>query len=410
MPPLDQNTATDHGKTEGTSIGDSHSGLAQFRLMAFAPQGTQAGQPTSATDAQLAQGPGKDVANRLDGQLKLFAGTELLDPSANLVQFQKLIGDFENSSDRVQAMQVLGPAATKINMTLENDAMATYQAEQTEAANVPGRQTLDNELSAKAGNFFDAAQQLPGNGKLSVLQLVQWQEGETSDDHAQRVRDGLKNYPSLLPLFDAMQTVADKVDQSKTPRERALDQQHQQDLDEEKTIKAILNWAYIRAQIPDTAGGAGIATDDQPMDGKTGPASLYPDPNLTPGDTFPVTKEQVCTPGYAGSVRAVSVAEKKAVYAEYNIPYVPKNYEVDHFISLELGGSNDKKNLWPEPYDPRPGAHEKDRVENYLHAQVCNGSISLEEAQKEISTDWYAVYQQMQAGHLTGGPDPKEVQ
>ncbi len=64
-------------------------------------------------------------------------------------------------------------------------------------------------------------------------------------------------------------------------------------------------------------------------------------------------------------------------------------------MSLELGGSNDISNLWPEPANPQPGFHEKDKIENYLHAQVCSGAISLQEAQREIATNWYAVYQRM---------------
>jgi len=37
-------------------------------------------------------------------------------------------------------------------------------------------------------------------------------------------------------------------------------------------------------------------------------------------------------------------------------------------------------------------AHEKDWLENRLHKDVCNGDITLEDAQKEIKTDWYATY------------------
>ncbi len=93
-------------------------------------------------------------------------------------------------------------------------------------------------------------------------------------------------------------------------------------------------------------------------------------------------------------MRNVPLAEKREVYAEYNTSYPQPQgaNEVDHFISLELGGSNNIKNLWLEPANPTPGFHEKDIVENYLHAQVCNGSMKLEEAQREIARDWYAVY------------------
>ncbi|MGI8914188.1 MAG: HNH endonuclease [Chloroflexota bacterium] len=127
--------------------------------------------------------------------------------------------------------------------------------------------------------------------------------------------------------------------------------------------------------------------------GHTGPASLYPNPSLTPGDALPgVTADQVCTPGYSSSVRNVSSAEKAAVYQRYGIPNVRGRDEVDHFVSLELGGSNNVTNLWPEPYAPVPGAHQKDQVENYLHAQVCDGAMTLAQAQQAIRTDWYAVY------------------
>lgn len=130
-----------------------------------------------------------------------------------------------------------------------------------------------------------------------------------------------------------------------------------------------------------------------------GPATIYPDPKLTPGDVFPgVTAKQVCVSGYSKSVRSVSAEEKAAVYQSYGIADEPGKHEVDHFISLELGGSNNLKNLWPEPYEPRPGAYEKDTVENALHNEVCAGRMSLEQAQKIIVDDWYAYYLQIHKG------------
>lgn len=106
-----------------------------------------------------------------------------------------------------------------------------------------------------------------------------------------------------------------------------------------------------------------------------------------------MAKDQVCVSGYSSSVRAVSETEKNQVFAEYGITnHTSGQYEVDHFISLELGGSNDITNLWPELASPIPGFHEKDRVENYLHEQVCSGTLSLEQAQTLERTDWVAVY------------------
>lgn len=120
-----------------------------------------------------------------------------------------------------------------------------------------------------------------------------------------------------------------------------------------------------------------------------------PDSACTPGDILPkATTEKICQPGYASSVRDVTESEKQRVYEAYGIAsHTPGQYEVDHLVSLELGGSNDISNLWPEPASPKPGFHEKDKVENYLHDEVCAGKISLANAQLQIATNWLAVYE-----------------
>jgi hypothetical protein len=134
-------------------------------------------------------------------------------------------------------------------------------------------------------------------------------------------------------------------------------------------------------------------------------AALLPDANATPGDTINTDARSVCVPGYARQERNVSSALKRQVYALYGVhPSTEMRNgkrlrvccEVDHLISLELGGSNDIKNLWPQPYLPRPGARQKDVLENWLHRGVCSGKMSLMEAQKAISSDWYAAYLRME--------------
>ena len=122
-----------------------------------------------------------------------------------------------------------------------------------------------------------------------------------------------------------------------------------------------------------------------------------PDSACTPGAIFAnATVQEICTPGYSSSVRNVPFSEKDQAYAEYGITHhSPGQYEVDHLVSLELGGSNDIANLWPEAASPKPGFHEKDKVENYLHDQVCSGAMALKDAQKEIATNWLAVYNRM---------------
>jgi len=122
-----------------------------------------------------------------------------------------------------------------------------------------------------------------------------------------------------------------------------------------------------------------------------------PDAACTPGAIFETaTTDQICKSGYSKDVRDVPDSLKNDVYAEYGVKSrKPGEFEVDHLISLELGGSNDISNLWPEPAEPRPGFHEKDRVENYLHDQVCSGVVPLGQAQQQIATDWRKVFAQM---------------
>lgn len=119
-----------------------------------------------------------------------------------------------------------------------------------------------------------------------------------------------------------------------------------------------------------------------------------PDANCTPGAVMAgATKEQICTFGYSKSVRDVTAGTKQAIFSAYGIDeHKAGEYQVDHLISLELGGSNDTANLWPQPAEPIPGYHQKDQLENYLHDQICGGKLSLTEAQRKISTNWIKAY------------------
>lgn len=87
--------------------------------------------------------------------------------------------------------------------------------------------------------------------------------------------------------------------------------------------------------------------------------------------------------------------------AAYNDVSSPKDFELDHLVSLELGGCPDcVANLWPEPYNISFGAHEKDNVENYLNKQVCDGNLSLSQAQTEIAQNWKNEYMKLYPGTI----------
>jgi hypothetical protein len=117
--------------------------------------------------------------------------------------------------------------------------------------------------------------------------------------------------------------------------------------------------------------------------------AVLPDPKLTPGDVLPaVTPADICTPGWASEHRHVTESMRDQVYVEYGRTRGPDCCEVDHLIPLELGGSKDLKNLWPQPDEPRPGWPEKDQLENELHAEVCASKMTLAEAQHCIASNW----------------------
>ncbi|MBI2764307.1 MAG: HNH endonuclease [Chloroflexi bacterium] len=126
--------------------------------------------------------------------------------------------------------------------------------------------------------------------------------------------------------------------------------------------------------------------------GEDGFTVIRPDPRLTPGDVFPVGTDVICVTGYTKKVRNVPAAVRREVLANYNFTAPSGTFEVDHLIPLELGGSNDIKNLWPEPEKPAPGSLQKDRLENRLNDLVCSGKLDLATAQQAIAADWYAAY------------------
>lgn len=133
-----------------------------------------------------------------------------------------------------------------------------------------------------------------------------------------------------------------------------------------------------------------------------------PDPACTPGSVRTGDLAAVCTPGSSRRARDVSPETKRAVYRSYGIARHSRGqYEIDHLVPLELGGANDVANLWPQAALPRPGFHEKDALENYLHDRVCGGRESLRAAQVAIARDWLSDW--IAAGRPKGvvdGPTP----
>lgn len=127
---------------------------------------------------------------------------------------------------------------------------------------------------------------------------------------------------------------------------------------------------------------------------------VSPDPRCSPGARNPAVTQgnlddTICRSGYSKSIRppeSVTEPEKLVVMRAYGLRGSPHPYELDHIISLELGGAaNSYKNYYPELNYPHPSGfflNPKDHVEGALHRLICDRRISLARAQRLIATDW----------------------
>lgn len=128
-------------------------------------------------------------------------------------------------------------------------------------------------------------------------------------------------------------------------------------------------------------------------DGRRTLVVSLPDSRLTPGATLLESRPAVCAQENVKN-KAVPVALQKKVFEQYGISGAdPHAYEVDYLVTPALGGADDIHNLWPHSYSHTAwNARVKDALEDRLRAMVCDGSIDLAEAQKEIATNWIAAY------------------
>lgn len=157
----------------------------------------------------------------------------------------------------------------------------------------------------------------------------------------------------------------------------------------------VLLWTWIILGTLALLGLVSMACFGQRAEYRKHGAAPLNDLIYTPGKVDPaLTKAKLCDPKFhTGTVRNVTQKTKVKVCQAYHAAgkCPGPGYEIDHLISIELGGSNDSANLWPQPLDGHGviGYHTKDVVENRAHRAVCEGKLSLGEAQNGIATDWY---------------------
>ncbi len=127
-----------------------------------------------------------------------------------------------------------------------------------------------------------------------------------------------------------------------------------------------------------------------------------PDPGCTPGAinptiTVPVLRNAAFRTACIRE-QVTTEHEKAQTYNWYSVPHPANNTggsqscELDHLVSLALGGADTLDNIWPQCGPPGAVLAEryfkqKDAVENYLAWRVRRGEMDLAQAQKGIATN-----------------------
>jgi hypothetical protein len=132
--------------------------------------------------------------------------------------------------------------------------------------------------------------------------------------------------------------------------------------------KAIAIFAAVSAGSPATGT---IAADYSQPPGAINPAVTQANISTT-----------ICVRGWTATVRpplSYTAALKRQMLRDRHLPGRTADYELDHYVPLEIGGHpTDPRNLWPEPW---PEARLKDKLEYALNRAVCGNRMTLPAAQ-----------------------------
>lgn len=111
-----------------------------------------------------------------------------------------------------------------------------------------------------------------------------------------------------------------------------------------------------------------------------------PDYSQPPGAVNPAVTQAnisttICVRGWTATVRpslSYTAALKRQMIRDRRLPGTTADYELDHYVPLEIGGHpTDPRNLWPQPW---PEARLKDKPEYALNRAVCGDRMTLSAA------------------------------
>jgi len=137
------------------------------------------------------------------------------------------------------------------------------------------------------------------------------------------------------------------------------------------------------------------------------PVVTSPGGAVNPEVTQDNLDQTICAKGWAKQARppsAWAASVKRRLMREQHPGDDPHQYELDHKVPIEIGGCpNCETNVWLEPwrdpnhhhceFDTLADAACKDRLENYVHRQICSGKMTLAQGQALFLGDWTKAYQ-----------------
>jgi hypothetical protein len=124
----------------------------------------------------------------------------------------------------------------------------------------------------------------------------------------------------------------------------------------------------------------------------SGPVSR-PDLRLTPGAIATSDTAAVCLQSRRLRSPEIPPASQAAVYLEYGDTTTARQhgYRIDYLVPLDLGGAPVTANLWPAAIHG-VGFYQKNQLDHIMHELVCQRSLTLGQAQRQIQQNWYATW------------------
>lgn len=134
---------------------------------------------------------------------------------------------------------------------------------------------------------------------------------------------------------------------------------------------------------------------------KAAPAPALPDPRRTPGVYDPAITQAniaatICNPNFVAARKpppswTAAVTHRMAAVLLPNVD--PGDLVLDQLVPIALGGApTDYRNLWLQSWAGQEGAPKKDGLETLLNRRVCNGQLSLADAQQAVAMNWIDAY------------------